>query len=69
MIRSQFQFLQLIFMQVQNSHYTVIIFILVAVQLYLAGVWFALEKVDNNNGPHNSAQQSQIKIINFSILI
>lgn len=36
-------------------------------ELYLAGVWFALEKVDNNNGPLIIVPGShKFKIINFS---
>lgn len=36
-------------------------------ELYLAGVWFALEKVDNNNGPLTIVPGShKLKIINFS---
>ena len=39
-------------------------------ELYLAGVWFALEKVDNNNGPLIIVPGShKLKIINFLILI
>jgi len=36
-------------------------------ELYLAGAWFALEKVDNNNGPLIIVPGShKLKIINFS---
>ena len=36
-------------------------------ELYLVGVWFALEKVDNNNGPLTIVPGShKLKIINFS---